>query len=537
MDERQRDYLQELGFNPFPLAANSKVPPKGARLDTIDTAYPWPQRSNTGLFAGGANGLRIVDTDCRESLQYVSQKLFDMGVYEGTTMVKTPNRGVHFWLRIPIIPAGLKTFYKLNPEVGDGEFRLRRNSYVVAPASTLPEGEYRFIQGGYEAFLEQPVLTWEQMLWLLPKDRQLLVDVQADGLVNLPIRPIYHERPALLALMPVLEKAAKGDCIPRLETFSPGKSSDRKVYPTRSEAEYAVIVSLVLNGWSFNQIEDLFYRAEPGHFAEHRNRRKYLVICWNNAVEHVCSDATRQRIAMTYHQIEKQDWLGPENARMALLAVLAKGWMLASIAPRVGVREVSEHGSMSIGAASYALRYLQEKRLIHRTYRPDRRRSKNEAYLGDGYDLEELLHLYKLSEESSSGRESLVNPLSNTPPAVITVHELIHPQTQEEVELWSSAYLGETGKQIWASLVGEPKGVRALARETKRAINTVRGRLDALEQVGLASRQKTGWVRGSGTMAEAAELLGVERTLARRRHGYEQERKKFHRSLIQAVEK
>ena len=130
------------GYIPFPLAPGSKEPLRGSKLATVEQ-LKFTDTNNIGLFPGSENGLIVIDCDSETSQVNVASKLQEMGLLGVTTIVQSPRRqGRHMWLRVLDVPSEAKCSYALPADIGQGEFRLHRNAYVVAPGSTLPEGKY-----------------------------------------------------------------------------------------------------------------------------------------------------------------------------------------------------------------------------------------------------------------------------------------------------------------------------------------------------------------------------------------------------------
>jgi hypothetical protein len=287
--EVSKEYV-EFGFTPIPLAPNTKEPPSGTKLATIEN-IKINNFSNIGVFAGSPNGLVIIDADSPKSIEFVTRKLTDFGLYPWTTIVKTPKRrGQHFWLRILDVPDTAQAYYKLSKEVGDGEFRVHRPAYVVAPWSSISDGEYQFAQGGISFFADQPVVPWEFMTWLVPKDRLIPTgrrvgeyhkwDNSKVLAINKNFR--YRRHPHVLQLMESMKNAKDDERIHHINYKTGKKLVD--TFESRSEVEFAIIMGLVLSGWTFEEIRDVFEDNLPGHYANVPNPERYLITSYNNVI-------------------------------------------------------------------------------------------------------------------------------------------------------------------------------------------------------------------------------------------------------------
>jgi hypothetical protein len=274
------------GFLPFGLVKNSKEPHKGSSLYEVDQTIIRAD-DNLAVFCGSANNLAVVDADNPQSQRAVWERLDGMGLLAWTTVVRTPTRGgLHFWLRVGDVPKYTKVYYKLNPEVGGGEFRLRRPSYVVVPWSKLSAGRYEFEQGGIDFFIQQPLVSFHDLTWLLRPDA--LYDDQDDPVALTSDEPdlgfTYYEKPSVLHLLEQLKAAHPGQPIQRID-YRTGRPLDL-TFPSRSEAEQAVITGLVMAGWPYQAILELFESERPAHYMENPNRTKYLRSNYRSAVRY-----------------------------------------------------------------------------------------------------------------------------------------------------------------------------------------------------------------------------------------------------------
>lgn len=279
----------ECGFSPFPLKEMTKYPLTGIPLDDAPT-WGFSSRSNIGLFAGSKNGFVVLDADSEQTKKAVLSKFFSMGLLSWLTIVHTPKRnGLHFWLKVFDVPDTAQAYYKLEQEhIGSGELRLKKPSYVLAPGSKIPEGEYEFSQGSCRYFFDsQPALSWSDIAWVLPTYKQA-VAVRADA----PINRRYNPRPKVLRLMEILQVADSDDRIPFIN-FGTGELAADKYYGSRSEAEYALVLGLILAGWSFEQIEDIFEEHSPTHYAGRASPEGYLEATYKNAARNVTDRGRR----------------------------------------------------------------------------------------------------------------------------------------------------------------------------------------------------------------------------------------------------
>lgn len=277
------------GFLPFPLSPLQKVPVEGTPLNQA-FRIPFVDDSNIGVFAGSRNNLAVIDADSDVSLRFVTEKLKDMGLWDWTTIVLTPRRkGYHFWLRLYDKPQGAQAYYKLSQAVGSGEFRVGRPAYVVAPCSVIAEGQYEFVQGGIEFFNDQPAVKWRDLLWLAPQGMAQAGRAKGGSVsrrkVSDPPKAVYNPRPKILALVDLIHSADARGRVRRID-YRTGRPNE-KYFDTRSEAEAALVTGLIMSGWSFDQVQELFEREQFQHYGSVPRMDYYLTTTWNKSCRYV----------------------------------------------------------------------------------------------------------------------------------------------------------------------------------------------------------------------------------------------------------
>jgi hypothetical protein len=280
------------GFTPFPLSPMAKVPNQGTPLSQVQR-LPFVEKTNIGIFAGSDNGLAIIDADVEVAREMIPAKLAEMGLLDWVTIVRTPNRdGRHYWIRLTDKPNGAQAYYKLSQMVGGGEFRVNRPAYVVAPGSRTEKGEYTFVQGGIEYFCGQPGVSWTDLLWLAPTGMAQAGKAQSGSVsrrkVSDPPAGLRRiAKPKVLALVDLIHGAGPDGRVRRIDYATGRTRAD--YFDTRSEAEAALVTGLVLAGWSFDNIEELFEREQPEHYTSVPRPDYYLTTTYNKGVRYISS--------------------------------------------------------------------------------------------------------------------------------------------------------------------------------------------------------------------------------------------------------
>lgn len=371
---------KDKGFRPIPLIKNGKNPvAKWGVLEHLE----FRDSNNVGLVAGSQNGLIFADLDDERSLEVVPAKLQEMGLWDKLTTVRTPKKGgLHVWLKCHDVPDDVKTYYHYRPEIGKGEIRLRYKAYCVAPGSVLPEGAYRFEQGGLYQFInQQPDVNWNDLLWLLPDKYEKAIkspskerDITTAIPLSLPVRRIFRDNPKdALRLASMLQYASTSDFIPWKDHI-PYKLPDGitlRGYANTSDAEGALVVMLILAGWNFDQVKIFFDSIASPHYRE--AKEGYLLRTYNSAILMLAKDQPRRQIAEAYQYASSIPWPGRTGGYdlKVLLAILSKAWQFNTLYPMVSYREISEHAGIRVQTAHKTVKRLQTEGFLRKLYNKD----------------------------------------------------------------------------------------------------------------------------------------------------------------------
>jgi hypothetical protein len=478
---------KEHGYNPFPLAKRSKLPNMGTELLKYANGSVIPEfknSSNIGIFAGSENHLRIIDADDEASQKKIEEKLREIGLLEKTPMVRTPHRnGLHFYIRIEDVPEEVSTYYKLDKAVGGGEFRLKPPAYVVAPGSVIEFGEYKFVQGNVEAICLAPIVDWKDMVWLVPEDR-IRYSHQEQNLATPPVRLIHRPRTVNVErLLKQLKTAKKGEPIKKVD-FTTGSYMKEK-YPSRSEAEAAVVTDLILYGRTYDEIFDLFEVWQPGHYKEYSKKSRYLERLYIKAIAALSADNPRPYIAQLYACACSMPWPGRNGAydHKVLLAILAQAWQFKTLYPQISMREIGTHAAINRRQTiSKVVKRLTERGLL----------SYIEVlpYVKSQYDLYPFTSMCTIRNPTTPVINGAV--VDNLP--------------WYTAELWSNELLGGTAKLIYLHLNHEtPVSAKELRRFTGKSMPAIEKSLVRLHMNELAKPVQGGWMRSDVSIDEFME--------------------------------
>ncbi|HMM29942.1 MAG TPA: GntR family transcriptional regulator, partial [Aggregatilineaceae bacterium] len=409
-----------------------------------------------------------------ETVENLRQFFGALGYHERdlAIVITASGTGRHFWLRAANVPPGTPSYFRLDPAIGPGELRVNR-APVTAPCSAIDGARYRFEPGtAPEALLTQKPIPWGRLTPLLGK-RPLHLARVTEPPIPLPYVPGLDDWAAhLLARLSALPPKAA-----TRRVIVPGEQPEYVIYPSRSEAEMAIICHAITRGWTFAQIRELFEAALPGHYAsmKPRARATYLRTSYENALTLVASAAPRVQIAAWYRAAEQVAAAGRGGSVDYLVyrALLQRGWRAATTTPNMSNRDLALAASVRPSTANASLKRLEGKGLITIARRGNAWRAT----------------AYRLAGLAAPPAPPPTSAIDNLPGGA---------------ELWARDRLGQTAGLVYARLTITPQGAPALAEATGKHRTTVRRALKRLAAEGLAERARGGWIIGTASAATVA---------------------------------
>ena len=246
--ELKRTY-DTLGLETIPIPFGQKFPPPIGYQKTNPNFF-WENTTrdfNIGLRLGKVCDL---DTDDLVSQSIVKQRLENLGIYNAP--ICRSQRGQHHFVRIIDVPEEIK-YTHWNNDVGKGEARIR-DCYSVIPNSEVDGFEYFWKNNWYTYFQNIPVIKWSDISDMVQKTT---IPGQTDTTIHLPRHIQLDVEKWVYDTLETLKNSPKGKLI-----------EGHKTWPSRSEAEAAVIARLDTCGYSLERIKKTFENYKPGHFME-----------------------------------------------------------------------------------------------------------------------------------------------------------------------------------------------------------------------------------------------------------------------------
>jgi bifunctional DNA primase/polymerase-like protein len=483
-DWRRR--YEDLGMVTIPLVGKSPLDPVSWKA--TPPVEQWLQvgsefTGNIGIVMG--YGRAVIDADDFETANLIDFGLKSLGCNPPTVL--SPH-GKHFHIGIADAPEEFNWSRLIN-EVYSGELRVR-NSYVVAPCSRVDGVVYHWEKGTPEDLKPQTMVKWKDLLWLLPEQPVISM------IEELPIRLLYRDMPRKAKdLLEKLRGAPKGQAI--------GK------YPSRSDAEAAVITMLILAGWLYDQILNVFVEWAPGKFheAKGRDKQRYFDRTYYRAISKLAAHPTRQEIAEAWIAGHSYPyWPGGSGylERDTYLGLLAICWQFGNWKVGASERDLAEYAAASQPGIHHALENLVKRGIIQKQ------------------------SFVRNLDEANNWK---VSPLRDVSSQVMIYDSFLREDIPDLAELWSPTKLGRSAGTVYLLLGELPVSVGRLARGTGKAWGTVKAALKRLEEVNLAIKLEHGWLRGSGNLREIAKKFETSKS-AIRRHSYHKRQRELFAELL-----
>lgn len=500
--KRVRTLYIEQGYDCIPLKPLSKLP-LSAGWQERETFRQWqraPEDANFGLRAG--HGKAFIDCDTKSdpsTTENVLRWLDGLGI-RNYPIVQTPSGGSHIYVNFEGVLLGSKR--NLSRQIGKGEFRYDHGAYVAAPPSVIQEGTYTLLEGDPGRL---PTLDI--------KDIAALVNVNEN---------VTDMKPAA-----IMSQTARA--------LSMGQGIER--YQSRSEAEAALVLSLVNSGFDFQQIKVIFDTSPcAGKYAEIRTRnpRKaeaYLLHTWKNAERYKHNESpTRRKIRELQAMAERAAW-GRATDKLVFLAHTRIAYKAGRFEYAASRRDLAlEAGVSSDATATNATKRLMKRELLTL-------QEKSAARFANRYALQVDKFTHFLTS-------ALLGSGHFCPPAVVMDNGLILDLEGLET---SDAFrngkgrLGRRAGQVYKLLFVEHLTASEIAARTGASLKTIRRVLAKLAKV---KDRKTGEVIQMVSCDEAdrwrshvvdLELLeaiyGTRGATEKQREKYERERRDHARAL------
>lgn len=261
-----RIYYAEQRLDTLPIMVDGKRCPVKNWPD-VSSDEAWliaSEARNIGIRCGGERHFAVIDCDDKkrqETFNNVINYLAGQGINESTLPIVQTASGIgrHIYFTLPEYISGSLSY--LSPQIGSGEFRYGKGAYVLAPPSFIEgHGGYTWLQGDVSSL---PLVEYSCIAGIL--DHPNTFNAEEKTLKDTRSIKFTRNQKAMLN----------------------GIGLDK--YASRSEFEYALIVSLVNTGWDWIGILNLFNRNKCGgkysqmNSEDSKQAYHYLRLSYENA--------------------------------------------------------------------------------------------------------------------------------------------------------------------------------------------------------------------------------------------------------------
>lgn len=432
---KYKEIFYKVGLYIIPLKPNSKEPMGNFSWRSTSQNVLWEnadQNSNIGIRCGGINNLLVIDCDDKNkpgTFSKTRNHLTGLGLQiKDFPIVRTASQvGRHIYIQSENTPVGNCKLF--NPVFGSGELRYGEGCYVVGPPSKIDGGgQYELISGDFN---KRPIINFQDLLPLI-KDNGEKEEASTISIESL-------SRNAKLLLW--------------------GKNVEK--YRSRSEAEQALLVSMINKGLSFDDIYTLFRKYPAAgkfkdkYFNSPKNGIDYLRRSFESATKFSKNNISegRQKAINAMNWASNMVWIGRTGSydRAIFLAHTQQAYKSGKEVYHASVRDLAEYAGVSIGAVSTANKRLIKKESIKYI-------KKETINLATLYSLGQTCTLtqYKDVRECIS--------LSN--------HDLFRYHG-----------FGKNGFEIWESLREGPKTLEEIIVSTGRSKRTIKRKLEKMQRI------------------------------------------------------
>ena len=430
-----RQQYDDLGFDTLPVISGGKKPYPSVWQKRLPYRL-WqnvPQGMNIGIRGGGLADVAFIDCDESRSFEAVTNYLSGLG-FRGDSypIVQTASgEGRHIYITLAGILSGEAR--NLSNEIGKGEFRYGAGAMVVAPPSVLRDGSHYQLLSG--VFSTRPVLEVKDLLPLLGN------------------REIKDES------KPALSRKARA--------LLHGKNEVLKNYSSRSEAEQALIASLVNVRLTFGEILDLF-NGNPcaGKYSElkaknPKNAERWLMNSYKEAERWTKQNESKARkfTKSAIEWAENKAWEGRTGSvdQLIYLAHATIAHKAGRLSYAAACRDLADMAGVGRTTASRSTWRLCKSGLLV----PDK------SAIADNAKTYQLANLVNLDKVGHSLRASIVRKCP----------------TLSDHDAFRYRGLGKSAGQIYAVLQENPASIKELAELTGRHIKTIKRNLERMAKL------------------------------------------------------
>ena len=488
-----RRMFLEHGYDPIPLRPQSKLP-ISKRWQTRPTVRQWEnvgENVNIGLRANfDKSFLDADDKNIPGTSGNIIRYMAGLGYQEGDyPLVQTPSNSYQLYVRFNGVLPG--STLNLKPEIGAGEFRFGQGAYVGTFPSRTDAGEYRLISGDIGRL---PTLDLKDISALVEAQRRI-------ASVSPP-----KKRMSRLAF-----------------DLANGKGAEN--YRSRSEGEFALVLSLINSKYNYEEIKYIFDNYPTlGHYREkHKSlgegeAHRWLFMTYQRALPISEQESpVRRIIARFLQQAEILPWSNSNN-RQVLIAHLKIAHKAGRLEYAASVRDLALNAGIGIEAVSKHTHKLLNEGLL--------------TLEKEGYGR--LAHVYVLNVDKIEHSLGAADEWECSDMSCFEVEK--HDAFRN-----GPHRLGRRAGEIYALLLKKQLTVKEISdwsgahpKTVERALKKMRSKvIDRLtgEIIEMVSEEDGKWHANPVNLNDVAKIMGTYGARGRQQRRYAKERRDHAREL------
>lgn len=477
-------YLRS-GYDAIPLLPQSKLP-LARNWQNKRTSQQWhkaPNDVNIGIRTGG--GKAVIDADDknkRGTFENVVNLLEGLGYSKDSLPIVQTASDVGRHVYINFSGSMLGSYKHLNKQIGAGEFRFGPGAFVVASPSIVDGSQYRLLQGDFENL---PTLD--------------LNDVSKIININEVIEEPKQKQMSHLA------RAIAGGFIP-------------EKYPSRSEGEAALILSLINSGYVFEEIKVVFdtFPCLGCYAGKGKAKSKWLYATYQNALKFSQRESEDRKVIKSIQDTARVVAWSNASDKSVFLAHTEIAYKAGSLTYAAGSRDLAILAGVLRSTASQATKRQLLKGLLKLEKRAI-------GLLAPVYSLE----VSNLTHSLSTSCEEVVR---NGHSENVETHDAFR----------NTAGLGQRAGQIYQALAVRALTVREICAGTGAARNTVKRALKKMsavkdratgEVIAMVTCEGDKWHSNLVDLNLIAAIMSTYGATGKQREQYKQESRDHARSL------
>jgi transposase len=435
-----REWFIESGYDPIPLKYRTKEPQasnwqKKPLFLQWENAESW---ANIGLRAG--NGVAFIDCDNKtdpNTFDNITRWLAGLGYDSWNMPIVQTASGVGRHIYINLKGPLLGHYRRFINDIGTGELRYGYASFVATFPSLVDDGQYKLIQGD---IANRPTLETKDLLGTL-------IPMKDDTTTE-------KKHPTMSGLALAI---AKGEKLAK--------------YKTDSEAEFALVLSLIDSRFNYQEIKSIFdsYPCQ-GHYKDKhvgKDRERWLYMTYQNALAYSEKESPVRQKIKTYLDLARNMSWSNVNDKNIYLAHLDNAFKAGKYEYGLSVRAVSLYAGVTLDTVTKGTERVLQTGLIEKI-RP-------------GKGITATVYRLNMDKIGQFLTEEVLRDCTDL--SMLKGYTKVDNLSQHDAFVNGKHRLGRRAGDIYELLFVEPLTVKEIAKKTGAHKKTIKRAIDKLRRV------------------------------------------------------